>query len=445
MISAVYLVLVINAFGSGNANVMRNQNKRSIDLVLRSVADVFGYDVLKRPSALPTTPSPAISTYPPPLQKLPPLSPAKPSVAPPKILPPKPALTPAPILPKLLPPPKPLLTDAIQKSFNINFSWNRNVGTPAPPASLPEPQTPKTVLPPPQSFPPKSTVPSLPPTQINHRKPQLYHDYDYNSNVEPNESLYDYDLPRSSSPQTNEELNYDYPDYTPQLNQDYSETTKKFSTKPLNDVTDSKQKFKSSVKEFWKTYPLTEQQGYKYIAPQENRQYEPVQNSKYEEYEFLKKKNGNNDCPTTQPHLAKVKNVETSKKTKTSHKQKNHSKFKEYPQAKHNYKQLIETNKSSIINSADSITHPLYISLFPKQLHQLVDSESISKPWPIPFDHQIDGTEDTEVVVNPKHFSVIVDNHNQLKEWNCCHEQPRINHYPLSEATNPKMSALHGT
>ncbi|KAF5282136.1 hypothetical protein FQR65_LT02833 [Abscondita terminalis] len=452
MKSSVYLVVVFSAitFEPGSLNVIKNQNKRSIDIVLRSVADVFGYDVVKRPSVILTTPPSVMSTFPPPLSKapppltpqpapapapppppksppqLPPQSPpptaAAPPPPPPKAAgppPPPPKAAQPPLPPPVLPPP--LLTETIQKSFNINFNWNRNVATPPPLAPKPSPSAPPPANPvkPPASAasPPKPPIPApapkpLPLTpprkQINRQNPQLYQDYDDYNNK--NENLYDYDLPKTNSQQTNEEINYDYPDYNANLNQDYSESAKKFATKSLPDVSEAKEKFKTSVKEFWKAYPLTEQKGYKYIAPQESshqlRQYEPDQVSKYEEYEQNEKEK--DDCPPIDSHLAKIKTSGINKKPLMQQKkQRIYNKRKEYPRV----------NKTATLTSADSITHPLYISLFPKQLHQLVDNESKSKPWPIPFDHENDGSEDTEVVVKPKRFSVPENHQNQMIDW----------------------------
>lgn len=65
-------------------SVTAQRDKRTIDLVLRSVADVFGYDVQKRPTILPPPPPPAPRStfFPPPLAPLPVATPrASPSQA----------------------------------------------------------------------------------------------------------------------------------------------------------------------------------------------------------------------------------------------------------------------------------------------------------------------------------------------------------------------------
>ncbi|XP_017784290.1 PREDICTED: leucine-rich repeat extensin-like protein 2 [Nicrophorus vespilloides] len=70
------LVLVLLAAAVLHARAMEKvtRDKRTLDLVLRSVADVFGYDVQKRPTVLPPPPLPPAKPtfFPPPLKPLPP-------------------------------------------------------------------------------------------------------------------------------------------------------------------------------------------------------------------------------------------------------------------------------------------------------------------------------------------------------------------------------------
>lgn len=175
--------------------VTAQREKRTIDLVLRSVADVFGYDVQKRPTALPPPPPPAPKStfFPPPVAPLP-AAPPRASAAPPKpqlpatppvkptptkntipqppkkpIRPPPPtkvtlplprsppkpptpsktppAPPPPPPAPSKAPPqkpaPAPVLTESVRKTFNINFNWDRRrqpaTTAAAPPKKQPPP------------------------------------------------------------------------------------------------------------------------------------------------------------------------------------------------------------------------------------------------------------------------------------------------------------------
>ncbi|KAF5282007.1 hypothetical protein FQA39_LY00531 [Lamprigera yunnana] len=499
----VCLLVAISAIAltQGLTRVTKHRYKRTIDLVLRGVADAFGYDIQKRPRVLPATPAPMLSTYPPPLANPPPQTPPQPpapavlppapapkasAVSPPapKAPPPNPPVVPPPPPPNppVAPPPsppnpapqpaaapappaptpqaKPILTETIQKSFNINFNWNRNVITPAPPAPAtpaappappapaapatpPAPAPPKAAPappppapteapanpapPPPAQPPPPKSPPPKPPTSIQHRKAQLYQNYD-DDNVEENENLEDYDTPKRNNLKTNNDLNYDYPDDTSNLNQDYSESTKMLTKQPVNDIIESKKKFKESVNQFWEAYPLTAQKGYKYITPQKA----PSQNS-YQECE-------DRNCPPLKTPYAKIRTIDRNSKNTPAKSRKQRIRIRKKPYSRSEDERIeANSNNSGVINSADTMTHPFYVSLFPRQLHRLVDSESESKPWPVPFDHHIEGTEAQKMVIRPSRFS----DEDEMSEINCCaQESSNFNHYTISEITNTKMFPL---
>lgn len=155
------------------------RDKRTLDILLKAFADSLGYDVQKRPPATPaslpkpTGPrsmvNPPMAAVPVPAPKAPappmPQAPKAPAPAPmpaPKVPAPAPkAPAPAPMpapapkapapAPKAAPPPPapkagarrlptvpPLLTETVQKMFNINFNWNRNLQTPPPPPAAPK-------------------------------------------------------------------------------------------------------------------------------------------------------------------------------------------------------------------------------------------------------------------------------------------------------------------
>lgn len=140
------------------------RDKRTLDLVLRSVADVFGYDIQKRPAVLPPPkpPAPRPTFFPPPLAPLPvrpakaAASPAAPPVAPPAAPPVVPAAPPAapPQQPVPAPPPPPP---------------KQPVPAPPPPpppkqpVPAPPPPPPKQPAPAPPPPPPKQPVPLPPP------------------------------------------------------------------------------------------------------------------------------------------------------------------------------------------------------------------------------------------------------------------------------------------
>lgn len=371
--------------------------KRTIDFVLRSVAETFGYDIQKRPSVLQTTPAPVASTFfPPPLAPIPavaqvpltpmvpranppavPLGPLFPPLVPPRrVLPASPTLPPlTPVLPPprlpALPPPRaplpppanppqappanppqpppqvppapppsssakpsiPLLTETIQKTFNINFNWNKNVqptnstaaGSPAaaPPApSAASPSAPTAPAQPPPLRPSAPTSLPGPGGQVFMKKPQLYREYDY-----VNEGIQDYPEEKAENPRQSEDVE-DYPDYQNQfVSQDYSESHKLYAKKQpqVNEQKDSKKIFKESVDAFWRTYPQKEQHGYKYIAnptKAQEKQYfsqnipkEP--RTRYEEYNLPQNKETVNEekhnCETEQKYIATVRHHDSPK------------------------------------------------------------------------------------------------------------------------------------
>ncbi|XP_045480197.1 probable serine/threonine-protein kinase kinX [Harmonia axyridis] len=190
-------IIFVSVFCQNQSQSADPRHKRTVGVILKNVADVFGYDVIKRPSALGARPAappampppppappamppappapPAMPPAPPAPPAMPPAPPAPPAMPPPP--PPKPGLQPPPPppMPPQAPPPAPptqpppippqqpityppirpppFLTDVVRKSFNLNFSWNRGPQTPAPPAAPPSPPAPPPAQPQPPAAP----------------------------------------------------------------------------------------------------------------------------------------------------------------------------------------------------------------------------------------------------------------------------------------------------
>lgn len=209
---AVLCVVLVSGYAQNQDELVRD--KRTLNFILQAFADSLGYDVQKRPSILPTSglPKPAAGPRTPVAPPLPPMAPAMPAApaAPPMMpkappmMPPAPPMMPAappmmpaapPMMPKAppappmmpppapmpaapapMPPPKgqvgpvpparprpptapPLLTETIQKMFNINFNWNRNL-TPGAPAPVPAPKAPAPAPPAPPAHAPAPKAPA---------------------------------------------------------------------------------------------------------------------------------------------------------------------------------------------------------------------------------------------------------------------------------------------
>lgn len=232
------------------------RDKRTLDIILKALAESLGYDVAKRPPPMPL-PKPAAvprSGVNPPLAPAapapktpPPAPPASPKMPPP---PPRPApKAPAPVPVPRVPPPAapkapappmammplpqpksqvapaapakprlptvpPLLTETVQKMFNINFNWNKNVQpslapipiprapVPVPKAPAPVPKAPNPTLAPKAPTPtptlksspplPKASAPVSPKSTAAPGK-IIYYDYDDPQNGPYTVSLRDYD------------------------------------------------------------------------------------------------------------------------------------------------------------------------------------------------------------------------------------------------------------
>lgn len=252
-----------------------NRDKRTIGVVLRNVADLFGYDVQKRPTVIP--PQPAMA------------APA-PGAAPAPAGAPRPMTRQAGI-PKLPPPVTfpPILQEQVRKTFNVNFNWNKNLGplpSPTPqtaqvpaaptPVSAPRPPAPRPSATPaanPNNLGPVSSGPKRP---LN--KPQLFKEYEY---------LYP---PLGSPPPSSKiESGYDFkfgpvsklanfddePEPTHELaeerkgSEEFSEFGDGAILKAESADPEAKDQYKQNAQQFWqKNQWALQDSGFKYIAPE---------------------------------------------------------------------------------------------------------------------------------------------------------------------------------
>lgn len=283
--------------GSVNSN-STGRDKRTIGVVLRNVADLFGYDVQKRPTAIPPSMAPAAAPAP---------APAMPMnrQAPPRL----PLLPPAPPLP-VLPPPvtfPPILQEQVRKTFNINFNWNKSSGQgvavpvkPAAPAPAQPAAVPAAPQPPPRPAAPRPPQPaSLPDGPISSgpkrpvTKAQLYTEYEYlypplgtappapkyvrkkynykygpiktvtNYNDEPEPS---HDAPLNEREET--EIVHNDDNY-----EDYENGFQSREDDPASPEAGRKEQYKNNVRNFWeKNRWALHDSGYKYIAPEAQQQ-----------------------------------------------------------------------------------------------------------------------------------------------------------------------------
>lgn len=233
VIVIVFCVVSVLCVEQKSENV---RDKRTLHIVLKAFADSLGYDVQKRPPSPPKPlPKPAVGMSPanppkapPPPPMMAPKSPPPPPMMAPKAPPMMPAPKAPPMMPPMpapkapapapMPPPKPakpaimptkvaprlptvppLLTETIQKMFNINFNWNRNTQpAPAMPAKSPAPKAPpappapapKAPAPAPApSQPPKAPAPSPSTGPVKH----VLYSYDYEDGIAYPQNLKDYD------------------------------------------------------------------------------------------------------------------------------------------------------------------------------------------------------------------------------------------------------------
>lgn len=408
----LFCVLLVFAASCACAEDVPEENqkrdKRTLDLVLRSVADVFGYDIQKRPTVIPPPPpAPAKSTvFPPPVAPLPrtPQKPVKKPLPIPKLPPvprskpvplPKPAPAPKPApVPKPAPPAKPvqapkpapaaappLLTESVRKTFNINFNWDRNrkpVPAPAPaPKSIPAPVAAPAPVPVPASAPqPPKQIPPPAPASPG-RKPQLYHDY---NSENPNNEGY-------------RNVDYDYPDYVhtlPYKNPDSNYEL--YETRPeaveANDYEESKDRFKDSIRTFWEQSPwITNQHGQKFIvAPQEQSQeaqqearQEEEQPSRYEEYEIVDEEREPKQQQPKDNHIYNDKYSSEDDYEDARSSKKQYTKAEKYQKSKNAEKLMEQSSKTA------EVVQPLYSGVLPRQLHELYQKDR-NAPWPAPFD-----------------------------------------------------------
>lgn len=293
-----------------------NRDKRTIGVVLRNVADLFGYDVQKRPTVIPPSMAPAAAPAPAPAAA--PAPPAMGAMAMAPMAPPMamnrkvpaivPLLPPAPPLP-VLPPPvtfPPILQEQVRKTFNINFNWNKSVGgaqqpvaPPKPVAAAPAPAQPPAAAPQP---PPKPAAPapaqpaSVPegPLASGPKRPvtkaQLYTEYEYlypplgtappapkyvkkqydyrygpiktvtNYNDEPEPS---HDAPLNEKEEVIHDENYE--DYDNRFNSNEDVLASPEAGR--------KEQYKNNVRNFWENNRWAlHDSGYKYIAPETQQQ-----------------------------------------------------------------------------------------------------------------------------------------------------------------------------
>lgn len=280
-------------------NINGTRDKRTIGTVLRNVADLFGYDVQKRPTVIPPSMAPA----------------AAPAAAPA----PMPAAAPAPAgmgmrpmgrqasplaplpPPKLpvLPPPvtfPPILQEQVRKTFNINFNWNKSVGPQPPPPAPPAPRppapppapapAPKPAPAPPRPAPAPAARPPQGPVSSGPKRPvtkaQLYTEYEY---------LYP---PLGTAPPSSKQVNrgYEYsygpvqkltnyndepePSHHTHEHQhkgetedvEYDDYGEGVSVSHSNDP-EAKEQYKQNAENFWQRNPWAlHDSGFKYIAPQ---------------------------------------------------------------------------------------------------------------------------------------------------------------------------------
>lgn len=251
-----------------------NRDKRTIGVVLRNVADLFGYDVQKRPTVIP--PAPAMAAPAPGAAPAPAAAPARPATR--------------QGIPKFPPPVTfpPILQEQVRKTFNINFNWNKNLGPlPSPtPQTAQVPAAPTPVSAPKPAAPRPSATPAANPNQgplssgpkrpVN--KPQLFKEYEY---------LY----PPLGSPPPSAKIDsgYDFKfgpvskltnfDDEPEPSHELAEERKgseEFSefgdggiVKAESADPDAKDQYKQNAQQFWqKNQWALQDSGFKYIAPE---------------------------------------------------------------------------------------------------------------------------------------------------------------------------------
>ncbi|CAH0560952.1 unnamed protein product [Brassicogethes aeneus] len=271
--TCVVLQVIVLVYGNVSVND-QDRDKRNIGTVLRNVADIFGYDVQKRPTVIP--PPPPTTAPPPP----PPPPPPKPPARPP---PPPPSRRPPPPPPVITPPP--LLTDSVRKTFNLNFNWNRSVQPPSPPAPPAPPQQPPSPPPPPQNPPPpppppqkprppppppQNPPPPPPPPQKprppkpapppSSKIPQNYRDYEEEEEEDEKERYQNEEEEENDRP---ERIQLNFPDFS---NEEESDRRRDVNIQLL-DAAHNKKKFKKEFDNFWENSPFTVNNGYKFIAP----------------------------------------------------------------------------------------------------------------------------------------------------------------------------------
>lgn len=289
-----------------NKDVVRD--KRTLDIILKALAETLGYNVAKRPMPMPlpkpaagprsgvnpamAPAAPAPKSPPPPPKIPPPPPPAPKAPAPaPRLPPPKAPVPPMPKAPappmKMAAPPQqagplakarfptvpPLLTETIQKMFNINFNWNKNaqplaVPAPAPQVPVPAPKAPAPAPKAPVPAPaPKAPVPSAPKSTAAPGK-ILYYDYDEPHNtpfvvsLRDYDGYYNYDSDNAQQEQPLQEEKQELQQQQPreeEQNQNIQNEEQKENVQPNGDTEQLQDKqiddYQKSVQNFWATSP----------------------------------------------------------------------------------------------------------------------------------------------------------------------------------------------
>lgn len=318
-----------------------NRDKRTIDFVIRGLADTFGYDVQKRPSATaavraaPAMPAPRSTVFPPPVAPLPRTLPGPPTLSirlfggrqaaapapgaapapapapaakPSRPVPAKPA-PPAPPAPAprpaapAAPAARPLLRENVMKTFNVAFNFNRDLNTVAPPAPAPAPAPP--APPPPPAPRPKlgpgpapARPPPTPASKGTLRPPSPAKPAPTPAPPPPppptlppvatppnprKPQLYqdDYDSADTSDYDDKQNLESEDYDQPEQVSYDYKNYVKgeEQRREPTPNFEDSRERFKQSLDTFWAGSPYLQLQntGYKYLAENVNDENEGIQ------------------------------------------------------------------------------------------------------------------------------------------------------------------------
>lgn len=402
------------------------RDKRTIDFVIRGFADVFGYDVLKRPSIVTTPAAPAAPTAK--------AAPGAPKAAPPTFFPPPvaplpppkfpliprattPAIPPSTAQPKVTAPP--LLTETIRKSFNLNINWNRNVPPPTT-AAMPTVKVPAPSAAPaaPQTQAPVGKNNAVPLTEQNIQ--YLYDDIEPHRFKAINDNSYnDYEEPKG-----------------PPVAQVLLSGPK---DDPYKTYQQSKDKLRGSITDFWNHSPyFRDEKGYKFLTTPETNDVvtnlEPDK-SRYEEYELggeddKQELNDEEDSKEYADHEEENEHLqyndidEDQDDRKESTEEKDKYKTAESKETAKFPKKNATTKVETIIVTKTSCNHaktndnvndetknpayqntnkedsseiilPQFSGVLPRGIDHLSLGDKNRVPWPIPFDTEASETKNT--------------------------------------------------